>query len=73
MEKYEEIPWEKLGVNGDNIKRDLKEDVRVELESCTECPSYRVPEYGSFIAQIACIPPDIPRQLGDKIKGTLCS
>jgi len=49
------------GVNGGNIKTDLKEDVRVELESSTECPSYRVPECGSFIAQTACIPPDVAR------------
>jgi len=41
--------------------------------SRVQCPSYRVPEYGSFIAQTACICPDISRQLGDKIKGTLCS
>ena len=64
---------ENLDVNGGNIKTNLKEDVRVELESSTECPPYRGPECGSFITQTACIPPNVARQLGDKIKGTLCS
>jgi hypothetical protein len=62
--------WGILRVTGDNIKTDLKEDVRVELESCTDCSFYRVPERGSFIAQTACIPADMPRKLVNRIEGT---
>jgi hypothetical protein len=54
------------------VKIDLKEDVRVELEWCADCSFYRVPEHDTFIAQTACITADIPRKLGDKVKGTLC-
>jgi hypothetical protein len=39
MEKYEEITWENLGVNGDNIKTDLKKDVRVNWSSVLDVPS----------------------------------
>jgi hypothetical protein len=58
-----------LGVNGDKIKTDVKEDVRLEMESCT----VSLLSCGSLITQIACFCPDISRQLGDKVKGTHCS
>ena len=49
-----------LCVNGDYINTDLKEDVRMELESCIECPFYLVPGHGSFIAQTALHSPGYP-------------
>jgi hypothetical protein len=79
LEKYKEITWENLGVNGDNIKTDLKEDMRVELESRTvplvsrtvpllSCPRVWQLYYADSLHLPGCL-----AQFGDKIKGTHCS